>query len=47
MIYDFALKFPPKKLQDVKKWCNINREELLENWDKAKLGQSLNYIKPL
>lgn len=38
---------PKRALNLVFEWMEIHREELVENWQLAKEGKSLNKIEPL
>ena len=40
-------KFPRKASQLVKEWTELYRQELLENWERARSEQELNKIPPL
>lgn len=40
-------KLPPRAHKFVVEWLEINRDELLENWELAKARKPLNKIKPL
>lgn len=49
-VLDFAVEegfLPPKALSLVIEWASINKESLLENWERARNFQELNRIKPL
>ena len=39
--------FPFKQLKLVLAWCEIHRDELLENWDNAKNHREIIRINPL
>lgn len=38
---------PGKQLKLVLAWCEIHRDELMQNWELAKDGKPLNRINPL
>ncbi len=38
---------PGRAMKLVKEWALLHREELLNNWEKARLGMPLNEIAPL
>ena len=38
---------PNKQLKLVLAWCEIHKDELMQNWELAKAGQPLNTINPL
>ncbi len=38
---------PPKALGLVIEWASLHQDELLQNWDNAKLGKGLSQIKEL
>ena len=38
---------PKRALKLVFEWMDINKEELLANWEKCQKGEELNKIKPL
>ena len=38
---------PNKQLKIVLAWCEIHRDELMQNWELAKSGKPLNRISPL
>jgi hypothetical protein len=38
---------PGKQLKLVLAWCEIHRDELMQNWELAKDGKPLNQIAPL
>jgi hypothetical protein len=38
---------PSKQLKLVLAWCEIHKDELMQNWELAKAGMSLNTINPL
>jgi len=38
---------PGKQLKLVLAWCEIHKDELMQNWELSKLGQPLNTINPL
>ena len=40
-------KFPRKASQLVKEWTELHRQDLMENWNRARLEQELNKIPPL
>jgi hypothetical protein len=40
-------RFPPRALKLVLEWMNLHKQELLENWERAKQGQPLKRIAPL
>ncbi|WP_069988531.1 DUF4160 domain-containing protein [Massilioclostridium coli] len=38
---------PNKQLKLVLAWCEIHKDELMQNWELAKDGKPLNRINPL
>ena len=38
---------PNKQLKLVLAWCEIHKDELMQNWELAKAGLPLNTINPL
>ena len=40
-------QLPGKQLKLVLAWCEIHREELLQNWERAKCGSPVQPINPL
>ncbi|MEI6815122.1 MAG: DUF4160 domain-containing protein [Bacteroidota bacterium] len=40
-------KMPKRALNMVFEWLDENREELMANWNKAKIGEPINRIEPL
>ena len=38
---------PNKQLKLVLAWCELHKDELMQNWELAKGGQPLNSINPL
>ncbi|MBO5265455.1 MAG: DUF4160 domain-containing protein [Ruminococcus sp.] len=38
---------PNKQVKLVLAWCEIHRDELMQNWELAKQNQPLNRINPL
>ena len=38
---------PKRALKLVKEWVKLHKNELLENWQRAKDGRPLNIIEPL
>jgi hypothetical protein len=38
---------PSKQLKIVLAWCEIHREELLENWKLSEAGEPLRKINPI
>ena len=40
-------EFPPRAERLVLEWAALHKQELLENWDRARRRQSLNRIAPL
>ena len=38
---------PSKQMKLVLAWCEIHRDELMQNWELSKDGQPLNKINPL
>jgi hypothetical protein len=38
---------PNKQLKMVLAWCEIHKDELMQNWELVKAGQPLNNINPL
>jgi hypothetical protein len=38
---------PNRQLKLVLAWCEIHKDELMQNWELAKDGQPLNEIQPL
>ncbi|MFH1740605.1 MAG: DUF4160 domain-containing protein [bacterium] len=43
----FAGRFPPRALGLVIEWATIHQQELLRNWEKARLHEPLTEIEPL
>ena len=43
----FAGWLPPRALGLVIEWATLHRDELLDDWDKAKAQQELQKIEPL
>ena len=43
----FSGWLPPRVLGLVIEWATLHRQELLDDWDKAKLQQELHKIAPL
>ena len=39
--------FPPRALRHVLEWTVLHKQELLDNWELARKGNSLNRIAPL
>ncbi|MFZ4402747.1 MAG: DUF4160 domain-containing protein [Pseudobdellovibrionaceae bacterium] len=39
--------FPAKKLSLVLAWCEIHKEELIQNWNAAQANKQINKILPL
>jgi hypothetical protein len=39
--------FPGRQLKLVLAWCELHRDELMQNWELAKMGKPLNRISPL
>lgn len=49
-IEDFAIaegNLPPKALALVIEWASLHKDELKNNWNAARLGNSLKKIEPL
>jgi len=49
-IYDFGVlegDLPPRALGLVTEWARINKDALLEDWDRARRMEALLPIKPL
>ncbi len=40
-------KMPKRALKMIFEWLDENREELLNNWNKAKIGEPIDKIEPL
>jgi len=40
-------KFPTRALKLVLEWCELHKEELLENWELAQQRRALKSIAPL
>ncbi len=40
-------ELPSSAIRDVRKWASKHREELMENWRKSKLPETLDKIQPL
>lgn len=40
-------KFPRRALEHVLEWYGLHKEELLEDWDLARMKKPLKRIKPL
>lgn len=40
-------KLPNRQLRYVLAWCELHRDELMQNWELAKMQGELNKIKPL
>jgi hypothetical protein len=38
---------PKKQLKQILLWAEINEEQLMQDWELARLGKPLNYIDPL
>lgn len=38
---------PNKQLRLVLAWCELHRDELMQNWELSKSGKPMNSIKPL
>ena len=38
---------PNRQLKLILAWCEIHRDELMQNWELSRLGKPLNDIKPL
>ena len=38
---------PNKQVKLILAWCEIHRDELMQNWELAKQNQPLNRINPL
>lgn len=38
---------PGKQLKLVLAWCEIHKDELMQNWELSKAGKPLNRINPL
>ena len=43
----FSGYLPNKQLKLVLAWCEIHKDELMQNWELARNGQPLNSINPL
>jgi hypothetical protein len=43
----FAGQLPPRALGLVMEWAFLHREELLADWERARLQQELKKIAPL
>ncbi len=42
-----AGSLPNRALSLVLEWANLHRKELLKNWEKTQIPESLDKIKPL
>jgi hypothetical protein len=42
-----AGSLPPRQFRLVKQWAALHREELLENWERARQDKPLERIEPL
>jgi len=40
-------KLPKRAIKFVQEWISYHKEELQDNWEKARLGEPLNNIEPL
>jgi len=40
-------KMPKRALNMIFEWLEIHKDELMENWENARLGKQLNKINPL
>ncbi len=40
-------EMPARALKMILEWLDTHRDELLENWEKAQVGQQLDKIEPL
>ena len=40
-------RFPPRALCHVLEWCELHKDELMQNWELSKDGLPLNRINPL
>ncbi|HZL70841.1 MAG TPA: DUF4160 domain-containing protein [Planctomycetota bacterium] len=40
-------RFPPSQLAMVREWAKLHEDELMVNWERARLGLPLNPIQPL
>lgn len=40
-------KFPPRALKAVLEWHGIHKQELADDWERARQGLPLNHIEPL
>jgi hypothetical protein len=38
---------PPRMLRFVREWCELHRDELLANWERARNHEPLEQIEPL
>jgi hypothetical protein len=38
---------PKKQLKQILLWAEMNEEQLMQDWELARLGKPLNYIDPL
>jgi len=38
---------PNRQLKLVLAWCEIHKDELMQNWELSRIGQPLNQINPL
>jgi hypothetical protein len=43
----YAGQLPRRVHNLVLEWADLNRSELMQDWQKARLGEPLNPIKPL
>ena len=40
-------KFPPRALRHLLEWTDLHKDELIENWNKAREGKDLDKIEGL
>lgn len=40
-------KLPPRAIGLVTEWASLHQDELLENWERIKIGEPLSKIEPL
>jgi hypothetical protein len=38
---------PKKQLKQILLWAELHEEEIMQDWELARLGKQLNYIEPL
>lgn len=40
-------KLPPRAIGLIMEWASLNQDELMKNWENARIGKELIKIKPL